>query len=665
MVAGKERELNTDSGAVELPEKRTFLSARAVIIGTVLAPLICYWVAYTQIRANSTDLTMMSLMTAAVFPLIILMILNKVFRSVSPKLVFTRAEILTIYAMLIPTVGLAGGGYIPFLATSLTAPVHYASPINNWNSWTFLLKPWSYISDPVAVQQFYDGKNVFLTPEHLKVWTIPVISWSLFLLAVISWGYCLNVFFRRAWMDNEKLAFPIAQIAIEITRTDNHWGKNKLFWIGIAIPTCIETLNTLHFTAFPTLPYVSLKPDGAISLNQYFINPPWNGIQYFTLAFYPLAIGLSFLIPTSTSFSCWFFYLFTKAELVLAAYFGIRQPSAPMWDASYPDILMQGTGGFIMLAFLAFYTSRHHLRSCIIKALTGKGIDDSKEPMTYRAALVSMLIAGIFMVYFAVEIGMAWHVAVFLFISYTLMLVTYTRIRAEAGLPWVMSALFNPHGILFDVSGVNHYNNQDLAALARFEWFDQDWRSHTMANQFDALKIAHTAGFSMRKLTWAIGLATVAAVIGSWYACLHIFYTYGAGTANVCDWYANMGRQAYDLLQMRVSHSGPTTFERVSMFCTGAMVTLFLTIMHQRIPWWPLSPIGYIVANTFTLDWLWCPTLIGWMCKSLIMRYGGIRLYKQALPFFIGLVVGDMVISALWALVFLVLKIPGYRTFPI
>jgi hypothetical protein len=41
------------------------------------------------------------------------------------------------------------------------------------------------------------------------------------------------------------------------------------------------------------------------------------------------------------------------------------------------------------------------------------------------------------------------------------------------------------------------------------------------------------------------------------------------------------------------------------------------------------------------MQWVWFPTLIGWGVKALILRYGGMRLYRSGIPFFLGLLVGE------------------------
>jgi len=51
------------------------------------------------------------------------------------------------------------------------------------------------------------------------------------------------------------------------------------------------------------------------------------------------------------------------------------------------------------------------------------------------------------------------------------------------------------------------------------------------------------------------------------------------------------------------------------------------------------------------MHWYLMPFLFGWAAKSLVIRYGGLRLYRGSLPFAIGLIAGDVVNSALWSLV--------------
>ena len=48
--------------------------------------------------------------------------------------------------------------------------------------------------------------------------------------------------------------------------------------------------------------------------------------------------------------------------------------------------------------------------------------------------------------------------------------------------------------------------------------------------------------------------------------------------------------------------------------------------------------------NLRTMPWLWCATFVGWGVKSLVIRYGGMKTYRAWIPFFIGLIIGPVVL---------------------
>jgi hypothetical protein len=46
------------------------------------------------------------------------------------------------------------------------------------------------------------------------------------------------------------------------------------------------------------------------------------------------------------------------------------------------------------------------------------------------------------------------------------------------------------------------------------------------------------------------------------------------------------------------------------------------------------------------------------------LRYGGIKSYRAALPFFVGLILGDYLIASLWTLLGAATGVTMYRCFP-
>jgi hypothetical protein len=60
---------------------------------------------------------------------------------------------------------------------------------------------------------------------------------------------------------------------------------------------------------------------------------------------------------------------------------------------------------------------------------------------------------------------------------------------------------------------------------------------------------------------------------------------------------------------------------------------------------------------------VWFPFLVVWICKVLILRYGGMKLYRTAIPGFLGFALGHaFTAGVVWGLVGAVSPrvVPGY-----
>ncbi len=49
----------------------------------------------------------------------------------------------------------------------------------------------------------------------------------------------------------------------------------------------------------------------------------------------------------------------------------------------------------------------------------------------------------------------------------------------------------------------------------------------------------------------------------------------------------------------------------------------------------------------------------------MVLRYGGMQFYRQLLPLFLGLILGDFVVGSLWSIIGTLLGLNLYRTFAI
>jgi predicted dehydrogenase len=73
---------------------------------------------------------------------------------------------------------------------------------------------------------------------------------------------------------------------------------------------------------------------------------------------------------------------------------------------------------------------------------------------------------------------------------------------------------------------------------------------------------------------------------------------------------------------------------------TGVVVTSFLEFIRLRYVWWVFHPAGYVVS----IGWMgqyWLSLFFAWAMKASLLKYVGIQSYRQSLPFFMGLILGD------------------------
>jgi hypothetical protein len=646
------------------------ITVRAWIIGLLLIPILDFWLEYTEIVAQGPDIAAMSLPMAVLFALMVLVGVNLLVKRFNPRWALTQAELLFIYTMNTIAIYIGGIGMMQFLTPTLVGWKHFQTPQNKWDSWAHFVQGWA-VPNPSVVPGYYTGRTTFFAPETLLGWAQPIAIWTGFIFTMLFCFYCIAALLRKQWVDRERLIFPIVIIPLEITKDGGStplW-TNRLLWLGVGIPVVLESMAAIHFTMIPTFPYFPIKPEHSLELETSITSPPWNAIGYTSMAFYPLVIGLTYLLSLDVSFSCWFFYLFTKLQNVGATAFGFRDPGAGPTLAHMPYIAEQGVGAFLGLALFSLNLARPQLAEAWRKAFRGDtSVDDSAEPMSYRTAYIGLFVSFALLVGFTVALGLSLPVALIFWTLLLLMALTFTRIRAEAGLPWGQAPWGLSHGTMVNFGGTEAFTPRELTAFSFTRWFDSDWRCLGQPAEMEAMKIADSASprpMNPRHLTAAVFVAILVGTLAAWISCLAIYYHYGADNASLDAWRTGQGHYGFDELQGWLNTPHPPDHGRITASAVGLVIVILLGFLRTRFTWWPLHPIGYAVGSTDTMTWIWFPVLLGWLFKSLILRYGGVKMYRQALPFFIGLVLGDYGISGLWALYFLASGHAGYRTFPI
>ncbi len=450
---------------------------------------------------------------------------------------------------------------------------------------------------------------------------------------------------------------------LEMTKEGGRSGffGNRLLWIGFAIPAFLETMNSLNYF-YPSVPHAQIK---VYDLGPFVRNRPWNGLGWFPISFYPFAIGLIFFLPADLSFSCWFFYLFRKALDVLAVAIGWRDPGASPALQRFPYFAEQADGAWVGLALIMLYSTRKYLWQVGRRALGQESeLDDSTEPMSYRSALIGIVGGLGFLFVFCLLAGASPFVPVVFFALYFIVAIAITRIRAELGPPAHELNFYRPEEIMTSAFGTQALGTRNLTLISHFYWFNRGYRNLVMPHQLEAFKIGEVSKASGRKLALIVMLAAFVGVVATFWSLLHIYYVNGAATAKIQAGYrTGIGSYAFNRLNSWVLNPQRTDVPALSFMGVGFGFALFLTLMKSRFLSWPFHPIGYGLAVSYAMDYFWFTAFIGWLCKVFTIRYGGIKLYRRALPFFMGLILGDYVTASLLSLIGWLLGVTTYRTF--
>jgi hypothetical protein len=643
------------------------LTRRALLLSLVLIVLICWWVATSEIRTGTTEITCTSLPIGVVFVLFCLCLLNLGLRRWWPRRAFSGGELAVVYILTAVGSSVSGIGLIGFMTPGLANPVHFATEASHWDEFIPLLPDWLIPKDRVAILDFYVGNSTLYTWPHLRAWLLPLTAWGVFMLGLFGTTLCLTTLLRRQWIARERLAFPLVELPMEMTVRGGGFEallRSRAFQIGFVIPCLLQTLNSLNFL-YPSIPGIPVKPSGPLDLGPHFKSAPWNALGYFPLGFHPSTIGLSYLLSVEVSFSCWFFYLVRKLEIVAFVAAGWGQGGAGTAAARMPFFQEQGAGAWIAIALFSLWLARGAFRDAWRSALRPPAVPELAAPMSDRAAFLGLAVGSLFLVAFAAASGIRLPLALIMLGAYFAFMVALCRIRAESGTAWHFGPWLKPHQLPVRIFGEGSVDERSLTGLAAHGWYNLEYRSHPMPHQIEGMRIAEEGRFRTGGLALWMMAALLVGILASYWSVLHLYYTEGAGTAKVNEWRIIMGRIPWNALagQLRTGNPLPDTPGLQAMGVGGA-ICLGLAWMRSRFTWWPFHPVGYALGNSFELDLLWSQFFIGWALKTVTLRYGGIRAYRAALPFFIGLILGDYVIASLWTLLGVATGTNMYRCFP-
>jgi len=633
------------------------ITARSVLVGAASVALLAAVNPYLAFVTRTWSVGSGSLLGSPIVVLFLLLVVNGFLLRRWPGGAFRREEMLVVYGMLIVSVGLAMQGGMPYIVSATTYPFYRASPANQWEHMIWPHIPtWLRLQDMAAVNLFWEGLS-----EGQRVpwgqWLTPMAAWGVFTLALMGAMFCLAALVRKDWIEQQRLTFPLVDVPLTMTGAAERPSlvssilNNRVFWIGFSIPALFTVLTWLH-RFFPSVPAPQLQ---AIQVGQYFAGMPlpWNVLGQMQISIHFPVIGITCLLPGEVSLSLWLFYVLYQLQMLTWASFGVAPGGA---NAAIVNprafVAFQEAGGFIALSAVALYQCRHTIKAAWLSLIGRVRPEaDPYAPISGRGALVGFAAANAVMFWWALHAGMSWWSFAALMGVFYAVLLGASRLVAAGGVMYVDTGFF-PRGVVLRTLGAAAVGPTSLTMYAYLSViYMYDPMNLAMPQMVDSMKLLHGGKVKGKGFVWAAMLAVAVVLAVGLPALLQVVHHYGASSLQ--RWpFTSYPQWAFGELDASLrTPELPDNWLRAGLVL-GAGMMLLLSWLSTNFVWWPVSPVGFIIASSYETDRsIWTNALIAWVLSSAIRRYGGLRLFRSFRPAFLGLVLGQFLTQGALAII--------------
>ena len=645
---------------------------RVVALCLTLAVIFGYALPVIDYKLYNTFLGGSHLPAGAIGVLLILvLVVNPLLRLLRRKWAISRNEALTVYISCLFSSLVPGHGSENFIIPNLIAPFYFATRENKWlDFFTPYVKPWMMPAvgadktvDQVAVNGWYQG-----LPQGTDVpwgaWLVPLVFWICFVLVSYIMFGCLSVILRAQWAEREALAFPLLKLPLQMTDDmdrENKIGvvgeffRNPMMWGGFGIAVFIQLVRGAHlyFPDFPNFPT-------GLDTGPLFSEAPWNQLGWVPLDTFPMVVGITYLLTSEISFSLWFFFWFIKFQYIAAYLAGYPVGTMPGADG-FPDKLFTGNqvgGCYLAYVALILWTGREHLWHVARRAF-GRAKPtpaEATEMISYPLAFWGFVASIALMIGATVLSGVRADIAIALWVSYLVLALGLARVAVEGGM-LALQHHTSPLGAIARLinSGPSHWMTLENGASSA-SFFQAGMVNHMrgfiMPSFIHSFKLAHDHKISRRPLGALIVSTVLIAVIVSWITTVNLGYQGGGALSFGHRWWSQDGPKmpAQFINSMTSSNQGsaPAAWFWLGF---GALLTWGMMLARSRFAWFPLHPIGYIMSLSYPTAVFWFSIFLGWLCKTLITKFGGGDAYRKTIPLFLGLALGDVCMIIFWLVV--------------
>ncbi len=624
------------------------LTARALGFSIATAALIGFafpW-ANLVLRGTRPANTSLPFGIVAVF-FILVAVINPLIKLASERLSLRRSDLLVVFVAALLASSVVTWGLVGQLLPILTGAHYYATPENHWEELIGQhTVEWMAVTDEAAARWFYEG-----APAGLGVpwqpWLLPLGMWAVFIASLAAASIGLMILVHRQWIDHERLVYPLMWLPIEMADHESRaslWPtllSSKLLWIGVALAVIPSVFIGLrHY--YPVVPELDLRFDARIPIEQErILLRMWTNFA---------VIAFSYLINADLGFSLWFFALFSAFQTPLMRLMGVSVGAKEIYSSGSLAVSNQAMGAMIFLAGASLWAAREDIARGFRNALGALGAQGAAGGDSTGAAGALCLAGGLAgMTWWLMASGLSAIASLLLIFAAFVTFTALTRAAVQGGVPVSRAALI-PQSFVLHALGSHAVGPAGIASLAySFAW-GADIRVFLMPFAAHGLKVWQEAGVRRRSFLPLAALTRAVALAVSTRTTMTLAYSRGG--VSLSSWlFGGCPRAAFTYAASALQNPVTPSLSWWLWMVAGAGVMWGLTAVHMRFIGWPLHPLGFAIAPTQPVQDLWFSILVGWLTKTVTLRYGGFRSYDRGIRVMLGLILGQALACAGWLVV--------------
>ncbi len=498
------------------------------------------------------------------------------------------------------------------------------------------------------------------------LWWRPMLYWTAICVCFEAMLMGLLLMLRKRWIEHERLPFTWAEPALGVICADDRpmvWRRWAMFAAGTAmcLPATYYAVGEVAGTLpIPMLPWAGNEGIlGGFDLTHLNILPK---VQL-KLFWGPMVLAMFLLMPADVLLTVALTYVLVS--LVAPSMFlwlGL-DVGKEQWDRFVKWGIRSGgcAGLFIWSLWFNRRTIWGYLRSLWGRPATDPESDDELG----RWPITTMMIVGTvgFVALACYATSLAQMLFLLLFILFYCiaqtrqraegMLATYENNIASHQMVSIQRHLLHDHPSLSALPGYEHLATSGNSWGAHWlQWgFCGQLKTYGPHNMLlEALKVGHEVRAHARDIGKVIfvSMAIVALLTGPLY--LKFMYSYGFENSyerapTIYQTFTNWSERAISYGVRSTSwvyyrDSASSFYQRYEGTINlgwGIALTGLLFYLRREFAWFPLSPVGLVIAAEtwghyrlmITPQHVWFTFLLAWLIKAMVFRWLGVRYFRQ------------------------------------